>query len=331
MADVGVEVGHGLVVVGELCVDLIVGLRDDEIRFGQHEQWVEFTELTMGSSSAITACGASTLGVPTSMVGVVGQDLFGNYVLNELARRGVDTRHMRVDASLPTGSSTHLSRPDGDRAILTAPGSIGQTTLADVPSGALAAAAHLHLGSYFLQRGLWGQAPQMFRRARAAGVGTSIDGNFDPVQEWDRGILEVIAHADVFFANEQELTGITGMSDPDSAVDALLAQMPPGAMIVHKRGSDGASCAWRPSGNGETARVHARPPDVPGRLVDTVGAGDSLAAGFLHGRLRGLAVEHCLALGVACGSASTRAAGGVAGQPTRALAEELADEVAIRS
>ena len=55
-----------LLVVGELCVDLIVGLTDDDIRFGQHEQLVPFTALTMGSSSAITACGAAAAGVPTT-------------------------------------------------------------------------------------------------------------------------------------------------------------------------------------------------------------------------------------------------------------------------
>ena len=60
-----------LLVVGELCVDIIVAL-DGDIRFGQHEQVVPSTTLTMGSSSAITACGAAAAGVTTAMVGVVG-------------------------------------------------------------------------------------------------------------------------------------------------------------------------------------------------------------------------------------------------------------------
>ena len=78
-----------LLVVGELCVDLIVGLTDDDIRFGQHEQLVPFTALTMGSSSAITACGAAAAGVPTTMIGVVGRDEFGDFILRELEARPV--------------------------------------------------------------------------------------------------------------------------------------------------------------------------------------------------------------------------------------------------
>src|SRR3954469_22982660 len=95
-----------LLVVGELCVDLIV-LLDTEIRFGQHEQLVDSTTLVMGSSSAITAAGAARLGVPTSLVGVRGDDDFGRFLDGELARLGVDASNVRVDAATPTGSSIH--------------------------------------------------------------------------------------------------------------------------------------------------------------------------------------------------------------------------------
>lgn len=314
-----------LVVVGELCVDLVVGLADEPIRFGQHEQVVPSTTLTMGSSSAITACGAAALGVPTTMVGVRGDDEFGAYIVRELAARGVDIAEVRVDPRVPTGSSTHLTRPDGDRAILTAMGSIGRTTAADVTDAVLERASHLHGGSYFLQEALWSQAPYLFERARAAGISTSLDGNFDPTEEWDRGILEVLAHCDVFFGNEQELTGITGADHLDAAVAAVLERMPSGAVVVCKLGAYGAYVAWR---EGEAvARVSAATPDAPGELVDTVGAGDSLAAGFLAGLLDGRSVEECLRLGVACGTASTRGAGGVGAQPSLADAETLAFRV----
>ncbi|KQZ85158.1 hypothetical protein ASD56_01970 [Microbacterium sp. Root166] len=324
MAEAAGAVTDRLLVVGELCVDLIVGLTEEAIRFGQHEQLVPFTELTMGSSSAITACGAAAAGVPTTMVGVVGRDDFGDYIVRTLTDRGMDVSRIRVDASVPTGSSTHLTRPDGDRAILTAMGSIGMTAATDVPED-FAGAAHLHVGSYFLQHALWGDAAPLFARARAAGLSTSLDGNFDPDQTWDRGILEVIAHTDVFFGNEQELEGITGLSDPESAVRALLERMPAGAIVVRKLGADGALAATLDSV--AVSRVHAAVPEVSGVLVDTVGAGDSLAAGFLAGRLSGLATDRSLALGVACGTASTRGAGGVGAQPDRATAEAIAGAV----
>ncbi|WP_439592992.1 carbohydrate kinase family protein [Microbacterium sp.] len=326
MADAAPGVTGRLLVVGELCVDLIVGLTDDDIRFGQHEQLVPFTALTMGSSSAITACGAAAAGVPTTMIGVVGRDEFGDFILRELATRGLNVSRVRVDPSLATGSSTHLTRPDGDRAILTAMGTIGETAAADVPD-AFDGAAHLHIGSWFLQRALWDDGPALFARARAAGLTTSIDGNFDPEERWDRGILDLVAHADVFFGNDEELAGITGLSDPDAAAASLLDRMPDGAVVVHKLGAEGAIAHRRLAGS--TERVKARVPEVEGALVDTVGAGDSLAAGFLAGRLSGLAFDRSLALGVACGTASTRSAGGVAAQPSRRVAEDIAARVTL--
>lgn len=317
----------GLVVVGELCVDLIVGLYDDAIRFGQHEQLVPFTALTMGSSSAITACGAAALGVPTTMIGVLGEDEFGSYLARELAQRGVDVSAIRVDPTVPTGSSTHLTRPDGDRAILTAMGSIGRTTAADVKGDVLLRAAHLHGGSWFLQEGLWADGAGLWRRARAAGLTTSLDGNFDPTEQWNRGILDVLAHCDVFFGNEQELRGITGAADLGDAVDGVLDRMPAGGVVVCKLGGDGAEAVWREDGG--LRRLRAAVPDAPGALVDTVGAGDSLAAGFLAGKLSGEGVAGSLRLGVACGTASTRGAGGVGAQPDRARAQALAATVRV--
>lgn len=320
-------VNRRLLVVGELCVDIIVGLGERGIRFGQHEQVVPFTVLTMGSSSAITACGAARLGVPTTMVSVRGDDDFGAFLDRELRARDVDTQGIRVDPSVPTGSSTHLTRPDGDRAILTAMGSIGRTTAADVTTGLLDRAAHLHVGSYFLQESLWSDAAVLYARARAAGLSTSLDGNFDPAQTWDSGILAVLAECDVFFGNEQELCGITGSDDPEAALEGVLDRMPSGGVVVCKLGGEGAAAIWREGGI--VRRAIAGIPDAEGALVDTVGAGDSLAAGYLAAKLAGREVADCLRLGVACGTASTRGAGGVVAQPSQADAERLAARVGV--
>ncbi|WP_426517392.1 carbohydrate kinase family protein [Diaminobutyricibacter sp. McL0618] len=315
-----------LLVVGELCVDLIIEL-DGQVRFGQHEQLVTSTTLTLGSSSAITACGAATLGLPTSLVGVRGDDDFGRFIDEQLAQRGVDISAVRVDPSLPTGASTHLTRPDGDRAILTSMGSIGAVSAADVPDGLLSEYTHLHVGSYFLQEALWADAPALFARARSLGLTTSLDGNFDPSEGWDRGILGLLPHVDVFFGNEQELCGITGLPTTDAAVERLLDIMPASAIVVCKQGADGMVAVQR-SGR-SLVRVAATTPSLLDPLVDTVGAGDSLAAGFIAARLRGDPIEAAVALAVSCGTASTRGAGGTGAQPNLATAQALASTVPV--
>ncbi|HWR86448.1 MAG TPA: carbohydrate kinase family protein [Rhodoglobus sp.] len=318
MVTPGMTAPPPLLVVGELCVDVIVQLERDDVRFGQHEQLVASTTLTMGSSSAITACGAARLGVPTALVAVRGDDVFGRFLADELQRHGVDGAVGRVDPSLPTGSSTHLARPDGDRAILTAMGSIGAVSGSDVPDSLLRAHAHLHVGSYFLQESLWRDAPDLFAHARALGLGTSLDGNFDPALGWDRGIRDVLPHVQVLFGNEQELLGISGADGLTAAVSTLLDLLPPDGVVVLKLGRDGAEVHTR----AEVARAAA--PNLRAPVVDTVGAGDSLAAGFLASRLRGEALERNLAIGVACGTASVRGAGGTGAQATWDEAVELA-------
>lgn len=315
-----------LLVVGELCVDLIIEI-EGEPRFGQHEQLVRSTTLTMGSSSAITACGAAALGVPTMLVSVRGDDTFGTFLAAELERRRVDASAIRVDASTPTGASTHLTRPDGDRAILTSMGSIGAVRATDVTDDIFAASAHLHVGSYFLQESLQPDAASLFARARSAGLTTSVDGNFDPGEEWDAGILGVLAHVDVLFGNEQELTGITHQPDLERAMEFALGRMPEGAIVVGKLGGDGALAAWR--SEGRTERIRASVPEIDGELVDTVGAGDTLAAGFLAARLEGASVGVALSMAVACGTVSTRGAGGVAAQPDLTTARDVAATVTV--
>lgn len=316
-----------LLIAGELCVDIIIAL-DGEVRFGQHEQLVPSTTLTMGSSSAITACGAAALGLRTTLASVRGDDTFGDYLDAELIRREVSTALVRVDTTVPTGASTHLTRADGDRAILTSMGSIGRTSPADIPDG-LEDYDHLHVGSYFLQEALWAKAPAVFARARAAGLTTSLDGNFDPAENWDSGVLDLLQHVDVFFGNEQEACGISGLADLDAAVESILDRMPQGGVVVCKLGAAGAVVAHRASGTRGTTRWSATTPQVDGELVDTVGAGDTLAAGFLAARMRGADLPDALALAVACGTASTRGAGGVGAQPDLYTAQNLAATVAV--
>lgn len=135
-----------LLVVGELCADIVVEL-DGGPRFGQREQLVPGTTVTLGSSSAITACGAAALGIPTSMVGVVGDDLLGRFVLDQLREREVDVSDCVVDATLPTSSSTILTLPDGDRSILTALGSIGRVRRDQVPRRAIERCSQIHVGA----------------------------------------------------------------------------------------------------------------------------------------------------------------------------------------
>ncbi len=168
------------------------------------------------------------------------------------------------------------------------------------------------MGAYFLQSGLQPSLAQWFAELRGRGLTTSLDPNYDPAGSWDSGIADVLRAVDVFFCNEHEAMAIAGASTPQWAVTWLLDQMPDDATVVLKLGARGAVAHHRTRDGQE--REHAAVPHLPGSVVDTVGAGDSLTAGYLAARLRSLSRLTALEIGVANGTASTRVPGGIDGQ-----------------
>jgi sugar/nucleoside kinase (ribokinase family) len=290
-----------LLVAGEINPDLILS-GDVNPVFGQVEKLVESAALVIGSSSAIFACGAARLGLKVAFIGVCGEDLFGRFMREALAGRGVDVAPVIVDPQQQTGLSVILARRT-DRAILTHPGALAALRAEQVTDGLLAQARHLHVASYFLQSALRPGLPDLFRRAHSLGLTTSLDTNWDPAGEW-RGLDELLPLTDVFLPNENEALAITRSNSAGEALQRLGCLA---GTVAVKRGREGAlGCRGEQMASAPSMRVE---------VVDTIGAGDTFDAGFLYGWLNGWRLEKCLRLGVACGSLSTRQAGGTAAQP----------------
>ena len=302
-----------IVVLGEVNVDLILGPEAQPV-FGQVETVVEDATLTIGGSGTIFACGAARLDLRVGYCGVVGDDFFGRFMLESLQARNVDTRAIVVDPALKTGLSVILNVP-GDRAILTHLGAIDALDARQVDRSLLARTRHVHVTSYFLQHSLRPGLAPLLAEARAGGATVSLDTNWDPSEEWDHGLWQVLQQTDVFLPNEQEALAIAGCDHLDAALDRLGAVVP---TVVVKRGADGAICRH----DGRTVSDPGFRLDE-GDVVDTTGAGDSFNAGFLYGFLNGWEIEHSLALACACGALSTRAAGGTTAQPTLPEAQGL--------
>ena len=209
-----------VLVVGDLNPDIVVLDKTLAPVFGQVETLVEAIHLTVGGSAGIMACAVSRLGLSVATCGVVGDDDLGRWMLGALAARGVDTRHCVVDVAIPTGATVVLAR-GADRAILTALGTIDQLRAEDVPEEVLADARHVHVASTALQPRLRVGLPGLFHAARAAGVTSSFDTNWDPAERWE-GIDELFASADICFPNLEEGRRWTGLSDPEAVARALV-------------------------------------------------------------------------------------------------------------
>lgn len=310
-----------LLVVGELNADVIVDCGDAAIDTGQAETLVEDGRVVLGSSGAITACGAARLGLRVGMVGAVGDDVLGRFVLDELAAADVDVSGCQRRPGRATGMTVVLNRGGTDRSMLTFPGEIGRTSAADVPAALVRRTRHVHVSSWFLQRALWPGAAALLRAVRDGGGTTSIDPNFDPARTWRSGLAEVLGAVDLFLPNETEALAVaaaTAGAAPADAEQAARALTALGPAVVAKLGAAGAYAA---DPDGTALRV-AAPAVVP---VETTGAGDSFDAGLLAGLLDGQPLAEVLRLASACGALATQAVGGTAGQPNRADAVRLAE------
>jgi sugar/nucleoside kinase (ribokinase family) len=296
-----------ILVAGEINPDLI--LSGNVIpEFGQVEKLVNEAVLTIGSSSAIFACGAARLGLRVGFIGVCGDDFFGHFMLDEMKKRNVDVSHVIIRSDGQTGMGVILNQ-DADRAILTYLGLMSALRGGHISDDLLRQARHLHVASYFLQTGLQPDLPDLFRRAHALGLTTSLDTNYDPSEKW-AGFDELLSVTDIFLPNETEARSLTGAANVDEAADRLRSKV--GTLAI-KLGAQGAL------GVNSTDRV--RVPSIPVKLVDTVGAGDSFDAGFIYGYLQGWSMERSLRLAAVCGALSTQKAGGTSAQPTLAEAE----------
>jgi sugar/nucleoside kinase (ribokinase family) len=297
-----------LLVVGDLNADLILS-GDVEPAFGQVEKLIDDATLTLGGSSSIFACGAARLGLRVALVGKVGDDEFGRFIVREMNARGVNTQGVAADAQVKTGLTVIFPRGN-DRAMLTYSGSIGALRFAEIDQALIARARHVHVASYFLLDALRPDVPALFDLARSSGLTVSLDTNYDPTEKWNGELADALRRADVFLPNETELRAITGIADIETALDRLAGS---GATVAVKLGARGAMAR---RGN-ERASAQVLAVDV----VDTTGAGDTFDAGFIYGYLAGWKLAHALRMGCVCASLSTHATGGTTAQPT--LAEAL--------
>jgi sugar/nucleoside kinase (ribokinase family) len=320
MSAAGVK-SFDLLVLGELNPDLILRGDDPVPEFGQVEKLVDTAVLTVGSSSAILACAAARLGLRTAFAGLVGDDLLGRFMLDELDARGVDTAGCVVDPGAATGVSVILDAPasTAGRAIVTAPGTMVRFRADHIAPDLLAAARHVHCGGYFLLPALQPDLPGLFAAAGRGGATRSLDTNWDPHGRWEGMTPELLAECDLLLPNRSEALELAATRSLDAAVDWLSSR---GATVAVKLGADGGLVRHR----GTT--FSARPPAV--NEVDTTGAGDCFDAGALVGLIERWEPERLLSFAVACGALSTRAVGGTAAQPTLDEATEAAAAVAIQ-
>lgn len=301
---------YDVLAIGELNPDIILtGLKS--LPTVGREIIAESFSMALGSSTAICASGMARLGLGTGFIGKIGRDKFGDFVIEEIKKNGIDTNMIIVDENIKTGITISLSMAK-DRALVTYLGSIEVLALEDIDMELIKNTRHIHIGSYYLQNRLRPGIPELFASAKENGVSTSLDAGWDDTQQWNGDIFKALKFTDIFMPNESEALNITKKDNVRDAVEALSKHS---KIVVVKCGPKGAVGKW-----GDQV-VEQETFDL--EPVDTTGAGDSFNAGFIYGFLNGYGLEKCMAYGNACGSISITRIGGASSCATLSEIEEL--------
>src|SRR5436190_4335586 len=284
-------------IAGELNLDLILYGTPEEIP-RERELLVSDFNVTLGASSAIVAHNLGSLGSRVGFVSCIGDDQFGDLALARLSAAKTDVSKVAILPGRKTGLTVIMQRKSW-RNMLTYPGTIFDLSMEKLDFEYLSSAKHFHLSSFYLQRGLRPDVPELFRKLKNAGLTISLDCNDDPDDGWDGGIHEALKWVDVFLPNAREIMRLTGAPNWQSAIEEVAKTVP---WVVVKLGSEGAVA--------RREKEQWSSPALKVNLVDPVGAGDSFDAGFLHEYIRGSDVKACLAAGNRAGALSVTRAGG---------------------
>jgi ribokinase len=283
-----------VVVLGDVMVDVVCRLDGPLAPGSDAPARIEFG---YGGSAANVAAWLAAAGASPVLVGRVGADERGRAAEAELRAAGVETR-LSVDADASTGSCVVLVGPDGERSMVPDPGANDRLGTGDVPDSLFAAGGHLHLTAYSLVRdGSRAAARAAIAEAAAAGMGVSVDPS--SVALLSPRFLDELGEVGLLLPNAEEAVVLGGEEDPERAALALARRVPE---VVVTLGADGA--LW--TDGAALTRVAAA---EPGATLDTTGAGDAFAAGFLFARLSGADPEGALRAGCRLAARAVRTPG----------------------
>jgi sugar/nucleoside kinase (ribokinase family) len=244
-----------------------------------------------GGSAANSMAGAAALGLDAAFVGQVADDQLGRIFAHDMRSLGVRFATAPLQGGPPTGRCLILVTPDAQRTMNTCPGASHELTVAALDPALIRSAAVIFLEGY-----LWGpERPRaaMLEAARIAHeAGRTVAFTLSEslcIGDRRDGVLGMIEAGlvDILYGNEHEVAHLTGCRDLAECIEALAGKV--GTLVV-TRGAAGAVGVE----NGRRAEVPARPVEA---IVDTTGAGDLFAAGFLAGRCRGRGLEESLQAG----------------------------------
>ncbi len=275
-------------------------------------QLVDRMELHSGGCAANTGVSLAKIGVKTAVIGKVGNDGFGDFLVQVLQKHSIDTRGVKRDEKEATSATMVMVHSDGERSFLHYIGANAALRLEDVDMDIVRESRVLHIAGALVMPGIDGEpTAELLRRAKEMGIITSFDTVWNTSSGWMNTVRPCLPYVDYMIPSIEEAKMLTGREDPEDIAQVFLDH---GVKVVGlKMGERG--CYIR------TTDVKLAIPRYQVQAVDALGAGDAFAAGFLTGVVKGWDLEQTGRFANAVGALCVTALGATTG--VRSLEETL--------
>ena len=275
---------------------------------------VDEMRLHTGGCAINAATALALLGLPVEVIGKIGLDPFGDFVLGELGKRGIGALGIKRDDQAGTSATMVMVEPDGERRFVHYIGANAHLKLEDIDLERVTAGSILHVAGSLVMPGIDGQpTAELLSWARAAGVVTFLDTVWDDTGSWMKILAPCLPFIDYFVPSLPEAQALTGQQSPQDCARILLEH---GAgTVAIKMGVDGCLVM---NDSGQSFRL----PSFQVKVVDATGAGDAFAAGFIAGVWLDWPLEKTARFANAVGALCVTGAGAAGG--LRSLDETLA-------
>lgn len=293
---------NAIVGIGSALVDVLLQLKDDQLlaQFGLPKGSMTLVDAELskqildasadlesgmetGGSAANTIRGIAQLGGAAGFIGKVNDDEMGRFFKDTFVDLNIQP-HL-LSGSIPSGVAATLITPDSERTFGTYLGAASELSVADLSDDLFQPYKYLHIEGYLVFN--HDLIEGILKMAKKNGLIVSLDMASFNVVEANLDFLKrlVDEYVDIVFANEEEAKAFTG-KEPEAALAEIAAQC---EIAIVKIGKEGSLV----QANGQTVRV----PATPVHAVDTTGAGDVYASGFLYGLANGFELADCGKLG----------------------------------
>lgn len=304
-----------VICVGAAIVDIPLQPVSKDI-FESESYPLDQISMTIGGDAINEATILARLGKKTALLSMVGNDPVGKFVIETCRKNGIDHSGIKIREKIDTSINIGLVTEDGERTFVTnRNGSLWKMTIEDVELERLSSGKILSLASIFNNPLLDGKAlTRIFQEAKKNNMMICADMIKARLGETLADIREALSYVDYFFPNYEEACMMTGKKDLEEIADAFLE-----CGIKHviiKTGRRGCFLKGKEEG----------PMQVPGmkgiKAVDTIGAGDNFAAGFITALLEGKTLKECAEFANVTASVSVESIGATTGVQSRSQIEE---------